>query len=97
MAVQMIVLRDFASIGSNLFYQSRCGSAIKACGVHLHSCADFVVNFSDLLFIKMFRSMIFDNKSDWIVDESWVLGLKTMFENSESFQDVDRGPLLDHR
>ena len=37
----------------------------------------FVVDFSDLLFIEMLSSVVFDDKSDCIVDESWALGLKT--------------------
>ena len=36
----------------------------------------FVVDFSDLLFIEMLSSVVFDDKSDCIVDESWALGLK---------------------
>ena len=57
----------------------------------------FVVDFSDLLFMKMLSSVVFDDKSDCIVDESWALGLQPSFENLESFQDVDKGLLLDHR
>ena len=36
----------------------------------------FVVDFSDLLFTEMLSSVVFDDKSDCIVDESWALGLK---------------------
>ena len=36
----------------------------------------FVVDFSDLLFMKMLSSVVFDDKSDCIVDESLALGLK---------------------
>ena len=72
----MIVFRDFASISCNLFHQSCCGNPAKRCGVYLHSCADFVVDFSDLLFIEMLSSVVFGDKSDCIVDESWALGLK---------------------
>jgi hypothetical protein len=36
----------------------------------------FVVDVSDLLFIEMLSSVVFDDKSDCIVDESWALGLK---------------------
>ena len=73
----MIVFRDFASISYNLFHQSCCGNSAKRCGVYLHYCADFVVDFSDLLFIEMLSSVVFGDKSDCIVDESWALGLKT--------------------
>ena len=57
----------------------------------------FVVDFSDLLFIEMLSSVVFGDKSDCIVDEFWVRALRASFENLESFQDVDKGPLLDHR